>query len=502
MTDVLLALRNVTVRSRGEIVFDALNFSMQKGGQWAVVGENGEAKTAFLDAIAGRLIVSKGEMAMPFLLEHSSAGEAQNIPPYGFWLVAQVSAQQHFQRLSNANYYYQQRFNSFDMEESETVAGYIERFVANNTEGYWTKENVVEQLHLAPLLEERVIMLSSGETKRLLIAAALLKNPLFLLLDHPLIGLDAQTRKEFDSILTRIVRSGIHVIIATSSYEIPSVITHVAVLEDRAISRCFPVNELSLQVLSHSNKNRFDPAELQSLLQEEDKSLYQIIVEMKNVVVRYGDKTILNGINWKVESGERWALLGHNGAGKSTLLSLINGDNPQAFANKIVLFDRPKGSGESIWDIKRNIGFVSPELIACFPADNTCLHVIESGFYDTLGLFRISDPAKVALAEKWLRALGIATVANKIFRTVSTSDQRLCLLVRALVKKPALLILDEPFQGLDDGLKEGLKALIEEICSHTNVTLVYVSHYQNEIPGCVDRVLVLQNGEVMEQGLL
>ena len=115
-------------------------------------------------------------------------------------------------------------------------------------------------------------------------------------------------------------------------------------------------------------------------------------------------KKFLKNVDWQIKQGERWALLGPNGAGKSTLLSLINGDNPQAYANDIILFDRKRGTGESIWDIKSKTGFVSPELYQYFPTDNSCLQVIESGFYDTMGLFRPSDPKKSAIALRWMKA--------------------------------------------------------------------------------------------------
>lgn len=188
------------------------------------------------------------------------------------------------------------------------------------------------------------------------------------------------------------------------------------------------------------------------------------------------------------------ALLGHNGAGKSTLLSLINGDNPQAYANDIVLFDRKRGTGESIWDIKGKIGFVSPELHQYFPTDNSCLQVIESGFYDTLGLFRPSSAQKAAIALRWMKLLELDAYMRKPLKNVSASAQRLVLLARALVKNPPLLIFDEPCQGLDAHQQQHFKHIVDAICKMGNTTLIYVTHYQHEIPDSVDRVLKLDKG--------
>jgi molybdate transport system ATP-binding protein len=217
---------------------------------------------------------------------------------------------------------------------------------------------------------------------------------------------------------------------------------------------------------------------------------------MVNLSVNYNNRNILDNINWEVKKGECWNVSGHNGSGKSTLLSLVNGDNPQAFANEIYLFDRKKGSGESIWDIKRQIGYVSPELHHYFDSAASCYEVVASGLFDTIGLFKQLSASQKEIVEQWVSLLQIDHLANKFFTQLSNGEQRLVLLARALVKNPPMLILDEPCQGLDAEVAARFIELINEICVQMQKTLVYVSHYEEEIPSCVTYTLKLEQGKI------
>jgi molybdate transport system ATP-binding protein len=174
----------------------------------------------------------------------------------------------------------------------------------------------------------------------------------------------------------------------------------------------------------------------------------------------------------------------------------VNGDNPQAFANEIYLFDRKKGSGESIWDIKHKIGYVSPELHHYFDSTASCYEVVASGLFDTIGLFRQLSAIQKEMVDQWVSLLQIDHLCGKMFMQLSNGEQRLVLLVRALVKNPPMLILDEPCQGLDTEVAARFIALINEICVKMQKTLVYISHYKEEIPSCVTYTLQLEQGKI------
>ncbi len=219
------------------------------------------------------------------------------------------------------------------------------------------------------------------------------------------------------------------------------------------------------------------------------------IVKMKNVTIQYGDKIILQNINWQVKQGERWLVKGHNGAGKSTLLSLITADNPQAYSQDIHLFDKKRGTGESIWDIKKKIGFVSPELHKFFDYGSSVHNVVASGLFDTMGLFRKLNAAQEELVNEWIIFFGLTNESIKPLSLLAAGQQRSALLARALIKNPVLLVLDEPCQGLDDHQTKHFLRLIDEICSQSSVTLIFVSHYDNEIPRCITDKLELQQGK-------
>jgi len=498
MPQPLFSINHVTVRFLNNTLFTNLNFEVNPGEQWALIGESGSGKSALLQTIAGRFNITGGDITCHFFEDIAKTGPQNHLTYHK--LIAVVESRHHFKNLSNTtDFYYQQRYNSSDSEDAATVEQYLRDIEAVTHKAiYWNYEKVIKLLKLSHLQDKQLIKLSNGETKRLRLAAALLKNPVLLLLDNPLTGLDAETRKEFDLVVDEIATSGISVIMATSPHEIPGAITHIAILKAGRIVQAMPKAGFKPGLFVQDSEDDIDNEELKTLLNTgSKKAAYKHIVKMEGVHVQYGEKVILDKINWQILPGERWALLGANGAGKSTLLSLINGDNPQAYANDIVLFDKKRGTGESIWDIKSKIGFVSPELHQYFPMDNSCLQVIESGYYDTLGLFRPSQRAKAETALRWMKALEIEKYVRVLLKNIPASAQRLCLLARALIKNPDLLIFDEPCQGLDDHQQHHFKKLVDTICGLSNVTLIYVTHYQDEIPDSVMKVLTLDKGIVL-----
>jgi molybdate transport system ATP-binding protein len=200
---------------------------------------------------------------------------------------------------------------------------------------------------------------------------------------------------------------------------------------------------------------------------------------------------ILRGLNWTVRAGESWALLGPNGSGKTTLLSLILGDNPQVYRNDVTVFGQQRGGGESIWEIKRRIGWVSPELHLHFNDSADCFAVVASGFHDTIGLFEPPTARQRAAARAWLARFGLLEHARTPLFALSAGLQRMVLLARALVKEPALLILDEPCQGLDRAHRQILIGAVDELIRAGGVTAIYVTHRRDEIPPSIRKVLRL-----------
>ena len=212
---------------------------------------------------------------------------------------------------------------------------------------------------------------------------------------------------------------------------------------------------------------------------------------MRDVTVRYGGATIFQNINWAIRAGESWALLGPNGSGKTTLLSLILGDHPQAYSNDITVFGQKIGSGISVWDVKQKIGWVSPELHLHFQDSFTCLETVESGFHDTIGLYQEVTSAQRREALRWLRRFGLETSADSPLYELSAGLQRTVLLARALVKRPALLILDEPCQGLDSAHRSLFLRTLDRLIRTGKETAIYVTHQEQEIPSSIQRVLRL-----------
>jgi molybdate transport system ATP-binding protein len=504
MTRNLISIEQAKIFSGEQLLFENLDFQWNQGQQWAILGNSGVEQTAFLNTLLGNNRIVEGKIERPFASAYqvfmSQEGHVNSFRD----LMATVSQKYIFKNKSNLqNFYYQQRFNSMESEEAVTVNEYLEDPEGFRAEegrrGYWDKEKVIQLLHLEELTNKSLIKLSNGETRRLAIAAALIKNPHLLLLDQPMTGLDKETRETFGEILQAVVDSGIHLLMATTPTEIPECISHIALLENKKLKSAKLAQSKELQFSKIRPTHVFDSDLLQDLIGRNPDLPFRKMVEMKNVSIRYDRKEILHQVNWTVLSGERWALKGPNGAGKSTLLSLILGENPQAYANHLVLFDRRRGTGESIWDIKKHIGFVAPELSRYFPTNQTCLKVVLSGLFDTMGLFRKVNQEQESLAKKWLTFLGIEGTGEKLLQRVSLDQQRFILLARAMIKVPALLILDEATQGMDALQKTLFKSAVDKICSEYPLSMIHVSHYEEDIPKAVTKQLRLEKGKVIQK---
>lgn len=215
-------------------------------------------------------------------------------------------------------------------------------------------------------------------------------------------------------------------------------------------------------------------------------------------MVSYNDKPILHGLNWQVNPSEHWQIIGENGAGKSTLLSLITGDHPQGYSNDLTLFGRRRGTGETIWDIKRHIGYVSNSIHQEYRVATSVINVIISGFHDSIGLYQTPSDRQIQLAYEWLALLGFPSqTAQQPFHSLSWGQQRLVLIARALVKHPAVLILDEPLQGLDGLNRLLVLRFIDVMLSQGTTQLLFVTHHQEDAPTCITHRLkfVPDNGK-------
>lgn len=491
MRTQLLSIHSASIQFKGQQAFEHLNFEWREDQNWAIIGNSGWELTAFIESIRGNTVMSRGEILRPFSIVYSNEKTQSNEIHSFRDLIAYVSQKYEIRNKSHQqNFYFQQRFNSSESEKTATVREYLSD-IQPKVSGPWTLEYVSNLLRLDHLLDKSILKLSNGETRRLALGLGLMRQPKIYLMDQPMTGLDVKSKTEFGEILQEIIAAGVHVLISTSGNEIPEGITHIAKINKSGIDEDWTKEEYHGWGIQPDNTASWNWGELAALLPK-DNVQRETIIKLENVTIKYGEKTILNQLSWEVKPGERWLLKGPNGSGKSTLISLLIGENPQAYSQNIWLFDRKRGSGESIWDVKRPTGFVASELSRYFPSNQTCRKVILSGLFDTMGLFKKVSEQQEALGVRWMKLFNLESLSNLPISRLSLENQRWTLLARALIKQPELLILDEASQGMDEFQRRLFKNTVQQICELSEITLVYVSHYAEDIPEAVNEVMELR----------
>ena len=473
-----IELKNAVARKPEWRLAEPVNFHLAKGEHVAIVGRNGGGKSMLVDMITGKHPVYPGQLSYSFDEPYNNLKHITFRDTYG--------------GDNDRTYFLQQRWNQMEIdEETPTVGSKLEEaflLAGDDTpERRAFQKHLYQLFHLEDLLDKYIILLSSGELRKYKLVANLFTKPKVLIIENPFIGLDAETRDQVKQLLATLAgQQDMQIILVLSKIdEIPEFITRVIKMldlrfvEDIVVKTYYPIDRCPHAILLQK-PNNIPP-------------LPQQIIQFNNVTIRYGERTILKDLNWVVLKGEHWALSGQNGAGKSTLLSLVCADNPQAYANDISLFGHRRGSGESIWDIKKHIGYVSPEMHRSYKQNIPAIQIVASGLKDTVGLYYKPTKQEKDLCIEWMNLFGIKHLADRKFLEMSSGEQRLVLLARAFVKSPDLLILDEPLHGLDLCNRNLVKAVVDRyMFENPDRTLIYVTHYENELPNCIDNSLYLK----------
>ena len=476
MKKVLIELKEAVALNPAWRLSSPINFSLCEGENILVVGRNGAGKTMLINTILGNYPLREGSRDY-FFDGYSSNHMYDNVKYLAFNDNGSVSD------------YYQQRWNSFDQEDAVMVDSVLDEF---GDKEYLTQ--LLKMLNIEHVVGKKLLSLSNGELRKLQIIKTLISKPAVLIIDNPYIGLDIKSRVSLENLfsaLSKNLKTSL-IIVQSRLYNIPDFITHIVSVKDM---RCLPKVTVQEYLKSYTPENFEDKKTLEQKVMAipyspTDNSSDEI-VNLNNVTVRYGDEVLLRDLSWNVRKGQKWALLGDNGSGKSTLLSLICADNPQGYACDMRLFGRRRGSGESIWEIKKRIGYVSPEMYRSYLLDYTVLEVVASGLSDFIGLFKEPDQSQIEICMMWLDLFGIKDLADRSFLRISSGEQRIALLTRAFVKDPELLILDEPLHGLDAVNCQIVRIIIEAFCNRPNKTLIMVTHYPEELPASITDTLTL-----------
>ncbi|WP_296322210.1 ATP-binding cassette domain-containing protein [Treponema sp. UBA3813] len=519
----LIYINNCRVQDLHGTNIASLDWKMNAGEAWLVIGPNGGGKADFLRALAGEKQILPNDSTGSYSSKFSDSVEIVSLE-------------------RAASLIQQER----DLDESEYMNKIDEgrtgrRFICEVLGGPDAKHRnlplpaIAQRLETLPevklcgvekILDRGLKFMSTGEIRRTLLCRALLSGKKLLILSDPFAGLDAQSRSILLEFFKTIVGKQKNspskdprttIILGMERYhEIPDTITNVLEFAEGKVSFCGTKSDYEKLISEReeekaksreAEKNEF-VSELKAI--QKDTEILQndggkdsatqadeSLVKMNKVNVGWDDHRVLVDFTWEVKRGQHWLIRGPNGSGKTTLLELITGDNHQVFCNDVWLFGRKRGTGETIWDIKKNLGIVSYRWhVEYRMVGGTDLEsVIISGFKDSIGLYEQKTDVEIAAARLWLKLGGFEGREHESFGNLSYGEQRAILILRAAVKAPKILILDEPCHGLDESYRQKILDLIETVAETGTTTLLHVTHDPSEALPCEKHILELEPGK-------
>ncbi|KAH3676137.1 hypothetical protein WICMUC_002159 [Wickerhamomyces mucosus] len=483
--------RNILSPKNKPLIFkNPINFEIKQDERWAIIGPG---KTQFLKVLSSQYIAEHPlSLTYPFLDKSQWPSEViQFLEFKGALPTAHLSARYEFFK------------DEFDQTTKDFVLGNSINNYHKNPIDYNHVQNIFESLKLNGLEDRWAMGLSNGQTRRSRLAKALIKKPRLLIIDDPFLGLDPKATELVSEVLKALPPNPYVVLGLRYQDELPEWITHLAIVDETGILHQGSVDNLTVHLESvrgdahHWNKDR------KSKIQKIDniKRTFKTppkettpLLEFKNVSVSYRGVPILRDLSWKVLSGEKWHVRGDNGTGKSTLLSLITAEHPQSWNSSILMYGIPRRTGkQSFFDINETIGFSSPELHAIFPNNRTFYETITTGFVVNgfIPPLYLTEKQKERI-EIYLKNFDVTEeTRNTKFGRLSISDQKLALFIRAIIKNPDLLILDEALSVMEDTRIQQC----QELLKHYPGAILAIGHLDSEVPTTDRYIRLIKPGE-------
>ena len=474
-----IRLDNLTVNFDDRFQLDDINWQLDDSQHWVITGANGSGKSALAAILAGA-----GDQV---------SGSIEGVPAK----VGLVSFEAQAELIER-----ERKKDDADIMDVISEGTPVHEILNEDGRNPELVDKLVTMFKLDSLVERSFRKLSTGESRKVMLSRALASEPDLLVLDEPFDGLDVHTLEMLQQYLATLVETVPMVMVLNRFDEFPDFVTHIAYVDhgrlqhkiDRSDATAY--NELYKLLHLKTTDLAVPAADPENDIPRLDSS--QPLVRLNGINITYDGHKIIDSLDWTIERNQHWQLSGPNGSGKTGLLSLITGDHPQCYVNDIFVFGFKRGSGESIWQIKQFIGYVSTALQWEYKVGTGLRNVIISGFYDSIGLYTKATDKQKQIADEWLALLGMTDRADTPFNKLSYGDQRLLLIARAMVKHPPLLILDEPCLGLDDMNRQLVLALIEKICAGSETSVLYVNHHpEDQIKG-IENYLALEKREPAE----
>lgn len=454
----MIHLKKITITRSGKTLFEDFSFRLDRGDNIIVAGNNGSGKTTLLELLNGNLHPRAGKIHYDFLDEQSDWDERFRKRNE---LIHYVPAQVLRDVIGfHPDIYYQQRYYSTGAGDDVDVRSFLGQDHLKKLDGL----NLPTTWHIPALLDLPLTTLSNGQIRKLIILRQLLRNvPRIMLFDYPFDGLDAGSRASLIELMDHLhLELGIQLIITSHGHAFPKCMNRRIVLDGFRVACDERIPERHRVPAKSYEKNV-----------DQEKRAGQAVVEFRDVAIKYGDYVLLQGFNWTIRRGERWALTGNNGSGKTTLFSLIFADHPFAYSQPVFLFGKRRGTGESIWDIKRRISYLGPEQIHLM--NESSLSMSSRDYI----LHRVGM-SKADRLDEMMYYFDADELSGLPLRMLSSGQLQLVHLMLFFLDQKELLLLDEPFQFLDPGRKQKVSQYLLTGLDE-NSTLVLITHDEDDV---------------------